>query len=291
MLDTLGSWLVETGLPGLLALGGVIFLAIALFGHVRTQWFRFQLEFAQRLLAFVIAGGLLLLAVWLFRGTMPVDSPVEEVTATYTLQATATVVAHGEPQWSNWGPEVRIPNLGRDGSDYDCTDRANRRDVCVEIPASSVPVFKRPGVPRVEVEGASQWGSWCDGQRTDAVARVVGGQVCKPYWNWRESESHHKKIRLLYRQVETTRETRELTLRNSEGITVEVLTPGQVYTAELEAIFVSFEHPNFELLVRRSDGVEISASIESNDPGRLFVAYDEASQKYQVRLAPDEPPP
>lgn len=289
MLETFGTWLVETGFPGLLALGGIIFLASGLFGTARTPWFHFQLGLAQRCLAIAIGCLLVALAAVLFRGTSPVDRPVEAVTATYTLQASATVASYGAPKWSDWGPEVRIPKLGRNGSDYDCSDKANRRDVCVNIPGDAVPVFERPGVPKVEVEGASQWGSWCDGQRSDAVARVVDGRVCKPYWNWRWSRSHHKKIRLLYRQVATTQEIRELTLRNSEGAKVQVLTPGQVYTAELATVFETSENLSLELLVRRSDGIEISAGMETSDPDRLFVTYDKASRKYQVRLVPDQP--
>ncbi len=210
-----------------------------------------------------------------------------QLTATYTLEFTVTLTKRSPPQWTPWGTKVRIPKLGHDGSYYDCTDQANRRDVCVSIPADSVPVFASPGVPRVEPEPADRWGSWCDGQRPDAVARVVDNQVCKPYWNWRHSESHFKRIRLLYEELATSRESKRLVLEDPNGLPAETLVPGQVYSADLTDAYASFSEPRFDLLVRRSDGLKITATHESSDSQRLFVSYDEASQKYQVRLESD----
>lgn len=238
-------------------------------------------------------GAILLLAavlwaVWAYwrSGSAKLDDR-PQITATYDLQATVTTTERGAPEWTAWGPEVRIAKLGHPGDDYDCTDKANRRDVCVPIPPDSVPVYEKNGIPRVEVEPASEWGSWCDGQRSDAVAHVVGNQVCKPYWNWRASVTHFKRIRLLFQKLTKRRISKDLMLDDLEGRPAKRLLPGQVYATDLQDVFPSFSDPIFELVVRRSDGLELLANAKSQDPKRLFASYDPSSKKYRVRLEPD----
>jgi hypothetical protein len=233
----------------------------------------------------------MILILWAVRASDSQETAsTSAITATYDLQVTATTIERSEPEWTSWGPEVRIPKLGKPGPDFDCTDRANRRDVCVAIPPSSEVVLDASQRPRVNVERASSWGSWCDGQREDAVARIVGDKICKPYWNWRESVSHTKRIQASVRRVTEHEESKTLTLKDMDGRPVVELIPGRFYETNLEEAFSSFRDPIFELRVKRSDDLELFASAVSLSPDLLFVSYDSATKDYRIRITPEPSP-